>query len=208
MSNHASLRDVTPARLHEDAEILASDLINKLIDTRKGLGLTQAELAERIELARMTVQRTETKEGGLKLKTFLLLALAMNLSPELNQAGTAASAPRVEDLVHRGKAHNRTRHDLQWRDREREAALAAAWEKINEYQPVGATPLLAALLDDPTQPEASAAATVIQWLGSEVGFGFLTEALASAGYSIIDSRVGNSAENSAKPSLFRKLARR
>ena len=208
MSNRSALRDITSARLHEDAEILASDLINRLISTRKDLGLTQAELAERVEIARMTVQRIEAKEGGVNLKTFLLLALALNLNPELNTVKTHALAPLAEDLVHRGKAYNRTQHDLSWRDRQREAALAEAWEKLNEYQPVGRTPVLSALLDNPTQQEATAAATVIQWLGSEIGFDFLTQALRSAGYEITAASSDSPAVSGTRKSFFKRAASR
>jgi hypothetical protein len=39
-----------------------------------------------------------------------------------------------------------------------------------------------------TQAEATAAATAIQWLGSPVGFGWLEDALAAAGYDVVERK--------------------
>jgi hypothetical protein len=41
------------------------------------------------------------------------------------------------------------------------------------------------VIGDLTQEEATTAATVVQWLGSPVGFGFLEKVLASEGMEII-----------------------
>ncbi len=176
-------------RLGESAGFKRIELIRQLEATRKALGLTQAELAERIGVARMTVQRAEDiEESGPGLETFLLLALAMNLHPLLKAEENGEYPPLPQDLIHRGLSHARTRHDLQWRDRQREAAFATLWEEENEHQPVGVQAPVPSLIPGITQPQATAAATVIQWLGSGVGFDFLTRALKAAGYSIVDDR--------------------
>lgn len=177
---------IDPNRLQEDMQALKDSLIKHLGETRKHLGLTQAELAERTGIARMTVQRAEAPETGTSLDTFLLLALALNLRPSLTSIENGPQAPLPYELVHRGVAHNRTQRDLQYRDRQRERAFSQAWEALNS-RPLS-TPLVSTLLDGANQAQASAAATVIQWLGSEVGFAFLTEALESAGYELQDTR--------------------
>lgn len=82
-------------------------------------------------------------------------------------------------LVHRGVAHNRTRvaHHAA------EAALANAWEQVNKPNQA-LDPVAHHLLPGCTQEQATAMATVVQWMGSEVGFDFLKRALARAGYSV------------------------
>lgn len=84
---------------------------------------------------------------------------------------------------HQGLHHNRTRYDLQFEDRKREAALANAWEAQNDKES-GSGEILGQLVPHYTQDQATAVATAIQWLGSEVGFEFLSSALAAAGYEI------------------------
>ncbi len=196
MNENASQMD--PNRLQEDMPVLKGSLIKQLGDTRKRLGLTQAELAERTGIARMTVQRAEAPETGTSLDTFLLLALALNLRPSLAQA-EGGEAPLPHELVHRGVAHSRTQRDLEYRDRQREKAFSEAWEALNS-RPLS-TALVSTLLDGASQVQASAAATVIQWLGSEVGFGFLTETLKTAGYELKDIRDPKSSD-SGKRSFF------
>lgn len=174
-------------RIIEDAEWLRRTLIEQLSTARKALGLTQAELAERVGCARMTVQRAETVTEGTSLETFLLLALALNLFPMFTLGEDSKDSPLPQDLVHRGLAHDRTRHHPEWRSTQREAAFAKAWEEVNEVRPVGIQPILPALIPGVTQSQATTAATIIQWLGSEVGFAFLTETLGKAGYDIADT---------------------
>ena len=50
----------------------------------------------------------------------------------------------------------------------------------------GPVPVLPVLLPGCTQEQATACATVMQWLGTDVGFQFLRQTLAQAGYSIVD----------------------
>lgn len=94
-------------------------------------------------------------------------------------------------LVHRGFAYSRTqlveKFREQFRDTMREKALAAKWEIENPVPgQFGPQPILNALVPDCTQRDAEVAATVIQWLGSEVGFNFLQEALEPLGYEITE----------------------
>lgn len=95
-------------------------------------------------------------------------------------------------ITHKGKHANRR----EWNPREE--AFARIWEKENEPRAQG--PCLAWLLhakpcensifgeatDRPlTQEEVTVSATVIQWLGSNVGWCFLGEALRECGYEIV-----------------------
>lgn len=92
----------------------------------------------------------------------------------------------VATLIHQGFAHSRTQLVQQFRDTIREKALADKWEIENPAPgQFGHQPVLNALVPDCTQRDAQVAATVIQWLGSEVGFNFLQEALDAAGYQVI-----------------------
>lgn len=177
------------------AQQVQAHLLAELATRRQQLGLSQAELGERIGRARMTVQRAEAEGANGTLATFVELALGLGLTPVL-RADRGAGEPDVaqtapEDIVHRGLHHNRTRHDLQWRDRQREAALAKSWEVVNERRPVGLSPVMDHLVPSHTQDQATAVATAIQWLGSEVGFDFLTRALEAAGYDIVERSTGS-----------------
>lgn len=166
--------------------LLRGKLLNELELARKTQGLTQAELAQRIGVNRMTVARAEAEDADPLLSTFLAMALA--LGREVRVAGDATVAPLPRDLVHRGLSHNRTQHHTDWRDRQREKALAQSWEAVNRDEGVGLSPILASLVPGCTQEQATACATVIQWLGSDVGFDFLQRALDRAGYSLIDKK--------------------
>lgn len=73
----------------------------------------------------------------------------------------------------------------------RERIFAESWEKENERYTGKPHSTLAWLLhctssnmvwDEPSTDECVVAATVIQWLGSPVGFSWLTETLDRAGY--------------------------
>lgn len=80
----------------------------------------------------------------------------------------------------------------------RERAFAEAWERANDEHHRYLYELSLVGEHDPstifgdkrtpafplTQDTATAAATVVQWLGSNVGFSFLEEALRVAGYRI------------------------
>jgi transcriptional regulator with XRE-family HTH domain len=175
----------------EHTEMVQAALLGQLTDARKALGLTQAELAGRVGISRMTVQRAEAPEADPQLSSFVALALALNLVPQLRANDDEMGPPAAQDLVHRGLHHVRTRHDLEFRDREREAAFAGAWEAANRHDAQGLTavaPLLSELVPGCTQDQASTAATVVQWLGTTVGFEFLEQALGAAGYAVVDKR--------------------
>ena len=167
-------------------DVLRTNLMAQLCEARKALDLTQAELAERIGVSRMTVQRSEQEGADPLLSNFLATALALNLMPKLEAPEAPADRPLPQDLVHRGYAHARTRGNKDDRDRQREAAFAAAWEAVNEHRPVGLSAVMPYLVPNCSQEQASACATVVQWLGSEVGFNFLTLALKNAGYQLTD----------------------
>lgn len=180
-----------PAVATEHTEALQSALLGQLAETRKALGLTQSELAARVGMNRMTVQRAEAPDADPQLSSFLAVALALNLIPQLRTSGEDFGPPAMQDLVHRGLNHVRTLHDLQYRDREREAAFANAWETANPNDPeilAALPPLMSELIPGCTQEQASAAATVVQWLGTGVGFEFLEQALTKAGYAVVDKR--------------------
>ena len=175
----------------QQTDAIQSALLGQLTDTRKALGLTQSDLAKRIGMNRMTVQRAEAPEADPQLSSFLAIALALNLLPQLRTSDDELGPPAAQDLVHRGLHHARTLHDLQYRDREREAAFATAWESANPHDPqllAAMPPLVSELIPGCTQEQASAAATIVQWLGTTVGFEFLEQALSTAGYAIVDKR--------------------
>lgn len=106
-------------------------------------------------------------------------------------------------LFHHGLRPERTQGDFPQARRER--GLAERWALENDRDPQ----LLGAILrgldeapgflagDTPIPPEAplprldqrdvTLAATLVQWLGTNVGFSFLAEALEDAGYSIVET---------------------
>lgn len=96
--------------------------------------------------------------------------------------------PRTE--MHQGLYHERL---LPLDDKgnahasEREQQFAKSWIAANA-QKQGVTPILEQLLNTKTsscsQRDAVVAATVVQWLGTSVGFDFLEKTLAQAGYKI------------------------
>lgn len=82
---------------------------------------------------------------------------------------------------------------LQYPGNERELAFARQWTKENKPG-INRSLLLQLVCHDSDgrdvvreleQQEATTAATVIQWLGSNVGWSFLQEALESCGYKIV-----------------------
>ena len=190
-STQQTLNDRGVSDRHDTAEQLQSELLGQLAQQRQDLGLSQQELAERIGRNRMTVQRAEAAGAGVTLSTFVEMALGLGLTPRLATEAEAGSVqPLSRDIVHRGLHHERTRHDRDWRDRQRERALAQAWEAVNVHQDVGLAPILDTLVPGATQEQATAAATVLQWLGSDVGFDFLVRTLGNAGYAVTDERAG------------------
>lgn len=79
-------------------------------------------------------------------------------------------------------------------DNLREVAFATQWQREHEHsdllQALFAMPCVYGgkvkfpLGDMPTERDRKVAATVVQWLGSNVGFSFLSEALKQCGYRI------------------------
>lgn len=182
----ATLADSKPSgAFSTSARQLRQELLRAVRNARESLGLTQAELAAGIGASRATVIRAEADEADPQLLNFLAMALRCGLQPTLASAEGAETAPLPRDLVHRGLAYIRTKHDLEYADRRRERALALAWEAANRHQDVGLQPIMSSLVPGCTQAQASACATAIQWLGSEVGFAFLVQALRQAGYDVV-----------------------
>ena len=72
-------------------------------------------------------------------------------------------------LIHKGY-HTRRLND----ENPREVAFAEAWENQNQYG------LMKKLVPDCTDRDAQVAATVIQWLGSSVGMGFLLDVITKS----------------------------
>lgn len=193
MSAAATAEDFRRAQLRqEQAEWLRSGLLGQLAQRRQQLGLGKKELGLRIGRDRTTVQRAESEAGNVTLATFVEMAVALGMTPLLatdqGDGNPEVLRPAPGDFVHRGAHHNRTTHNPHDRDRQREAALAKAWEAANEHRPLGLSPVMEHLLPGCTQAQASAAATVVQWLGSEVGFDFLRRTLKAVGYDVVDER--------------------
>lgn len=65
---------------------------------------------------------------------------------------------------------------------ELERSFAKCWDEINPQQ------LQYLIGDDPSKKEREVAATVIQWLGSTVGFDFVQEAIRRGGYKMTITR--------------------
>lgn len=172
-------------------DVVRATLLGGLRTARTGLQLSQADLAERAGVSRMTVQRAESEDADVSLATFTRLALALNLTPRLvassDEGDVDQYRPLATDIVHRGLAYNRTKHNLTDRDRQRERELAKRWEAANAANPV-MPPLLESLVPGHSQEVASAVATVVQHLGSEIGFAFLCHALEAVGYEVVDTR--------------------
>ena len=81
---------------------LSHDLLARLAHARKAANLTQAELAERAGLSRMTVQRLESGSLDPRLSTLQELARVLNMELHAVQtapAEPAAQAPAAEPLT-------------------------------------------------------------------------------------------------------------
>ena len=76
-------------------------------------------------------------------------------------------------MKHEGFHKDRLRKN---RDNPREVAFAEQWIFENDWGPRKCK-MLDALIPDATKRDAEVAATIIQWLGSNVGMGFLIEAM-------------------------------
>ncbi|MDF8365091.1 MULTISPECIES: helix-turn-helix domain-containing protein [Achromobacter] len=185
MATKDNIEDATYAVQHA--------LATRLSSTRKARGLSQIELAKRAGVSRAALVRAEDPDQDVTVATLVRLALGLGLTTRLlEKAPLGEEAEQyvvpAADIVHRGERFERTLRELHWRDRQREAALANDWEEANKHRPTGIAPHMAGLVENHTQAQASAVATVVQWLGSEVGFAFLNEALKKAGYEVVDTR--------------------
>lgn len=81
---------------------LSHDLLARLAHARKAANLTQAELAERAGLSRMTVQRLESGSLDPRLSTLQELVRVLNMELHAVQtapAEPAAQAPAAEPLT-------------------------------------------------------------------------------------------------------------
>ena len=167
-------------------ELLETALLGQIARQQEALGLTNAELAQRAGVNRMTIQRAREDHTTPRVPNFIAMALAVGLTPTLVASGKEAVSQHEASMVHRGLHFNRTKRDPDWRDTQREKALAKAWEAWNEYKNVGSSPVMRNLVPNYDQTQASAVATAVQWLGSDVGFDFLKQALDAAGYDVVD----------------------
>jgi transcriptional regulator with XRE-family HTH domain len=71
-------------------------IVTQLIALRKAQHLTQAALAERVAMTRMTVQRIESKDTDPRLSTVVELSKALGLELMLVPTGMR---PAQDDLV-------------------------------------------------------------------------------------------------------------
>lgn len=156
-------------------------------ERQRALGLTTVELARRSGLDRLTIRRTREAGNDPKLSTVVAMAMAVGAQVGVESTVVENGYGQESTLVHRGLAWNRLNKTEKARDIDRERALARNWETAN-ISPAWTSPMLLALLGKCTQDQASAAATVVQWLGTEIGFEFLKTALKDAGYDIVDTR--------------------
>jgi hypothetical protein len=96
---------------------------------------------------------------------------------------------QIKALKNRG-LHSKRLLDEQ--ENPREEAFALEWEKQNKGMPVGDYATVQRLAGTVTLAGTEQAsvfyATVIQWLGSNVGFDFLRIALDKCGYDIVPKR--------------------
>jgi transcriptional regulator with XRE-family HTH domain len=167
-------------------ELIEAALLGHIARQQEALGLTNAELAQRAGVNRMTIQRAREDHTTPRVPNLIAMALAVGLTPTLIASGEEAVSQHEARMVHRGLHHNRTKRDPDWRDTQREKALATAWEAWNKYTEVGSSPVMRSLVPSYDQTHASAVATAVQWLGSDVGFDFLKQALGAAGYDIVE----------------------
>lgn len=183
MSTNATRKQLCETEIGE----MTSDLMTQVKHAQERLGLTDVEVAARTGLNRMTIQRAKKDGGDPQLSSFVAIASAVGLTTSLVDSDQLNDYPSEATQVHRSFAYNRLSRDPKWRDTKRETAFARAWEAVNEHATVGRSPVLGHLVPNHTQAQASAAATVIQWLGSDVGFEFMSQALEAAGYAVVES---------------------
>jgi DNA-binding XRE family transcriptional regulator len=188
--NHSTNPDQLQPQVRRQTRVL----IDALTKARKKAGLSQTAMSEQSGLSRMTFVRMEgAEDADPQLSTVLSAAALLGLGVELVDPATKAGLQDPATMVHRGLSWNRLKRDSSWDDTRRETALAKRWEAVNKASIGGDTPVMTHLVPGYTQEQATAAATAVQWLGSDIGFAFLQEALATAGYEVVRKRKSKNA---------------
>lgn len=165
--------------LQERSCAMQAALLGQISAARKAQKLTQAQVSERTGRTRMTIQRAESDLAGVGLATFVEMALVLGLVPVLRAPEGDAQA-----LQHKGVRHHHVAMDGAPTGMSLEAAFAKGWESVNAEAQLGFAPILSTLIPSATQEQATAAATALQWLGTDVGLGFLRNVVAAAGYRL------------------------
>jgi transcriptional regulator with XRE-family HTH domain len=80
------------ARVEREAEALCDEVRSDLKAYRHTLGVSQKELAERVELGQSAISKIESGRGDLSLKTVFRIADALGLRPVLAFAPAAHGA--------------------------------------------------------------------------------------------------------------------
>lgn len=155
-------------------------LLGGLRDRRLELQMSQGALADALGISRMSVARAERPDADLQLSTFLAMARGLGLTVSTKPVGRTVADKRVS---HQGLAHNRIASAELRKFNVVEAALARAWGIANEHSPQ-LPGLMHQLIPGFSSRDAEVAATLVQWLGSEIGMAFLTKAMADAGYTL------------------------
>jgi DNA-binding XRE family transcriptional regulator len=198
-----SMRKSTPhppsKRIFEEADQLKDGLLGALRTRRRQLGISQIDLADWIDVRRQTVSDGELHRANFSLSTLVRWVRALDLTATLN-----AKDDEVSNGVHTLWV-NRRKYDL--REEQRICALAESWKHANQQRSLGLGAVLATLVPGVTPSQSRAVATMIQWLGTELGFDFLKRTLALAGYAIVDVKhdTGEKSEQASgidNPSLW------
>lgn len=169
--------------LKPKATTAISQLLDVLGAASASINVSQSELARRSGVNRTTLLRMGKEGGDPSLATLVALGSALDL--ELKWVASEDASFSDQDLFsHKGAHIARTRSREKFKDVLREKALSETWLEINK--PNHALPArMKQLLPQHDQAQATAVATVVQWLGSTEGFHFLQQALARAGLEII-----------------------
>lgn len=146
------------------------------------VALSDAEVAIRTGLNRVTVQRAKKEGADPKLSSFVAMAGAGGMVLTMQKENVVEGWTDERKVVHRGYSYNRIHREQD----ASEKAFAMMWEKMNKSDQYS-IPLMRSLVPNFTQDQASAVATAIQWLGSSVGFEFLRESLKASGYTISEA---------------------
>lgn len=161
-------------------------LLGCLRERRMELHMAQGALADALGISRMSVARAERPDADLQLSTFLAMARGLGLSVSVKPLGRASTEKKP---VHQGLAHNRVATAELRKFNAVEAAMAKSWGAANEHSPQ-LPGLMHQLIPGFNARDAEVAATVVQWLGSEVGMAFLTKAMSDAGYVLQPAKTG------------------